>query len=438
MQSKEARRFVTDNIVGGAGSILAGILGFLLQAAITHSLHRQQYGAVFAIVSLIGLLTPGGAFTTLMSWNASGDLARSGARTAASAALLKSATNRLLIVGIILALIMCILSPMIGGFLHVPISWVVFGALSAPFGMATPLLVGELQGEQRFGAWATVVAGLAGVKLVLAVILGALFGAGGVLIGLSLASALIFAGALVLVRKALARAEGRPDWGAAGQFLVRTLPANLAITVLLSADVVLVKHLFAPPDAGQYAAVAALGRSTFWAMAGVGGVLFPKVASRAAVGQSITRVVLASVALAGSIGLFGVLVFSFAGREVLQLFAGHNYVDGAAFLGWYSLAMVFWGASVVMINTHQARGRGRLMIVLAPAIILEPTLIWIAHGSLIQVTQMLDIAMGLLFVALTIFTAVDSSRGQFWLDGSRRRTQEREVGPPEPMPIRSG
>src|SRR5437764_1118563 len=82
--------------------------------------------------------------------------------------------------------------------------------------------------------------------------------------------------------------------------------STLALSVLLSADVLLVKHFFGGHEAGEYSAVAALGRAIFWGAAGVAAVLFPKVIFHESQGRSGTQIVGASlvlVAIGGVVGL---------------------------------------------------------------------------------------------------------------------------------------
>src|ERR1700680_3896789 len=150
----EQRQFVKHNLIAGTGNLVAGVLGFGLQAVVSHRLRPADFGAVFAVLSIINLLSlPAGAFTRLIAYETSRGLAIAGTRTAASAALLRSANKRLFFTGCVVALVVAALSPLIGAFLKVPSPYLVAGAAALPFMMSNPLVLGDLQGEQRVGAW---------------------------------------------------------------------------------------------------------------------------------------------------------------------------------------------------------------------------------------------------------------------------------------------
>src|SRR4029077_10348920 len=118
-----------------------------------------------------------------------------------------------------------------------------------------------------------------------------------------------YAVALYLLRAELGSNQLVEWWGSAAQYLAIVIPSTLALAVLVSSDIVLVKHFFGAQQAGEYSAVAAIGRAIFWGASGVAAVLFPKVAFRAAKGEATSLVVLASFVLVGLGGLISYAVF---------------------------------------------------------------------------------------------------------------------------------
>ncbi|MGA8360689.1 MAG: hypothetical protein WB793_03575, partial [Candidatus Dormiibacterota bacterium] len=53
----ERRQFITHNAVAASGTWLAGILGLLLQALVSHHFKPVVYGEVFAVFSFFTVLT---------------------------------------------------------------------------------------------------------------------------------------------------------------------------------------------------------------------------------------------------------------------------------------------------------------------------------------------------------------------------------------------
>ncbi len=392
-------RVVTHNLIVGSGTIVAGILGVAFQALFSHRLQPSDYGAVFAVVSLITLIgLPAGAFTLLMARASSHD--RASGQGAASATLLRRGNRALLLTGTGLALVLVLTSPILARFLAVRVELLVAAAVGVPFTMALPLLIGEFQGEQRFVAFALIATGQAAFKLAGAMALGAIWGSVGIIAGISLASVVIYALGAAGLRKELSIKASERWWPSAARYLAIVLPSTLALGVLLSTDVLLVKHFFSTQLAGEYSAVAALGRAIFWGASGVAAVLFPKIIARNVRGESGSHLIAASIALVAVGGLLGFGLLSISSRGLLVAFSGIGYAAAAGYLPWYAVGMTTLGGVAVLIATHQTTGRPDFLAVLLPLTLAEPVLIVAFHQSLLQVVQVVDISMALVFGGL--------------------------------------
>jgi O-antigen/teichoic acid export membrane protein len=395
----KSERIVAHNLIVGGGTILAGLLGVAFQSLVSHRLQPADYGAVFVVLSLITLVgLPASAFTLVMARETS--LGRAKGQQGSSAALLHNGNRALVMAGIGLAGIVVALSALVAQFLTVPASLVVAGAVGLPFTLALPLLLGEFQGEQRFLALSMLLAGQAGLKLVAAVALGVVWGPLGVIVGISVAGAFTYFVALRLLRSKL-RIKPRLPWvRPAAAYLSIVVPSALCLATLLSADVLLVKHYFSTPSAGEYSAVAALGRAIFWGASGVAAVLFPKVISRAVQGHGASQLVAASLAIVAIGGLAGVGLLWLTSHWILIVFAGPAYAGAAALLPWYGVGMILLGGVAVLIAAHQSTGKATFLALLIPLSLLEPTLLIAFHQNLTQVVQMVDLSMALALFGL--------------------------------------
>ena len=387
-------RVVIHNVIVGAGTMSAGVLGVAFQSLVSHRLHPADYGEVFAVLTVITLIgLPASAFTLLMARESSRD--RATGRYAASSALLRGGNRAVLLAGTALAVALLLLTPVLVRFLEVPPNLLMAAAAGIPFALALPLLLGEFQGEQRFLAFAVLSTGQAALKLVGAVALGSIWGPLGIIAGVSLAGAATYFLALSMLRHKLSIRPRLGWWRPAAAYLAVVLPSTLALGVLLSADVLLVKHFFPSGLAGEYAAVAALGRAIFWGASGVSAVLFPKVVFRGARGQSGTPIVAASLVLVGLGGLAGLALLSLGSHWLLVGFAGSAYGEAAGYLPWYSIGMILLGVAAVLIATLQSRGKAGFLAVLIPLMALEPILILVFHHTLWQVVGAVDVSMAL-------------------------------------------
>jgi O-antigen/teichoic acid export membrane protein len=386
-------------VIVGGGTVAAGVLGVAFQSLVSHQLRPADYGAVFVVVTLITFIgLPASAFTLMMARETSHG--RASGHQAPSAALLRGASRWLILLGLVLGASTAIGSVPLSKFVAVPVELLLAAAVGIPFGFALPLLIGELQGEERFGSYAILLSGQAGLKLLAAIGLGILFGPVGVIAGVSVATIVAYVIALRLVHRKMSIHSPLPWLRPAISYLVVVLPSTLALALLLSSDVVLAKHYFSAGVAGEYAAVAAIGRAIFWGASGVAIVLFPKATFRRAQGRSGLQLVAASLLLVGMGGALGLGLLSFGSAWLLRAFSGSAYAAGAGYLPWYALGMMFLGAAAVLIATHQSRGRPGFLAILLPLAVLEPLLIVAFHQTVLQLVQVVDLSMGLVAAGL--------------------------------------
>ena len=392
----KAERVLSHNVIVGAGTMVAGVLGVAFQVLVSHQLRPAEFGSVFAVLTLITLIgLPGSAFTLLMARETSRDRARG--QYASSATLLYRGNRALLLSGLALAGLLAVSSPFLASLLNLHVELLLAGV---PFGLALLLLLGEFQGEERFLAFSLFSTGQAGLKLIAAIGLGAAFGPVGIIAGISLASAAAYLVARRMLSRKLSIKPGLPWWRPAASYLSVILPSTLSLAVLLSADVLLVKHYLPTQSAGEYSAVAALGRAIFWGASGVAAVLFPKVIFRVTEGHSGTHLVSGSLLLVAIGGLAGLGFLVFYSRWLLTAFAGASYAGAAGYLPWFALGMMLLGGAAVLIATHQSRGRPGFLWALIPLTLLEPAMLLAYHNSAMQIVQVVDVSMALLFAAL--------------------------------------
>jgi O-antigen/teichoic acid export membrane protein len=392
-------RVLTHNLIVAAGTVTAGVLGVAFQSLVSHRLTPADYGGVFAVVTLITLIgLPASGFTLLMARQTSHDLASG--QHASSATLLRRGNRALVVAGAALAAVLVVASPLLAQLLNVPTQLLFAAAIGLPFGLALPLLMGAFQGEQRFVTLSALSVGLAALKLIGAVALGVVWGPEGIIAGISLASAAGYFVALGLLRHKIADEPVEDWWRQAAAYLAVVVPSALALAVLLSADVLIVKAFFPTRAAGEYAAVAALGRAIFWGASGVAAVLFPKVIFRGAQGRSGSQLVGASLVLVAAGGLGGLALLSLSSKWLLTAFAGPAYAVAAGYLPWYAFGMTLLGGVAVLIATHQSRGTPGFLGILLPLTLLEPAAIIAFHQNLTQVVQVIDVSMALILIGL--------------------------------------
>jgi O-antigen/teichoic acid export membrane protein len=407
----KGERVLSHNLIVGGGTIAAGVLGVAFQSLVSHQLRPADYGAVFAVVTIVTFIgLPASAFTLLMARETSRD--RAEGLHLRSTALLHFGNRTLILIGVGLAAAFLVASPLVSRFFDVPLPLLLAAAAGIPFAVALPLLLGEFQGEQRFVAFSLLAIGQAGLKLLGAVVLGLVYGPLGIVAGMSLGVAVIYVVAWQMLRRKLSIKPSVPWLRPAAGYLALILPSTLALAVLLSTDVLVVKHYFPSRQAGEYSAVAAFGRAIFWGATGVAGVLFPKVVFRESQGRSGLPLVGASLGLVALGGLGGLALLSISSTWLLTAFAGGAYAEAARYVPWYALGMTLLGGAAVLIATQQSRGKPAFLAVLLPLTLLEPVLLTAFHQDLLQLIQVLDVSMALLFGGLAIQFTIQQRSAQ--------------------------
>ena len=417
----KSEHVLSHNIIVGAGTMLAGALGVAFQVLLSHQLRPSEFGGVFAVVTLITVVAlPANAFTLLMAREASRD--RVHGHYAPSSTLLRRGDRALIWGGIGIGVCVALSSPLLASFLNVRVELILAAAVGLPSALALPLLMGEFQGEQRFVALSLLLIGQAGAKLGAAILLGSLFGAPGIIAGISLGGAVAYLVARRTLRRKLSIRPRLPWIRSAASYLAIVMPSTLSLAVLLSSDVLLVKHFFPTQIAGEYAAVAAVGRAIFWGASGVAAVLFPKVIARVSRGQSGLPLITGSLLLVMAGGLTAVILLAVSSTWLLTAFAGRAYAGAAGYLAWYALGMLLLGGAAILVATHQSQGKAGFLIVLVPLSLLEPALLVVFHSNLIQVVQAVDFSMASVLAGLAILYVVQER-------GSRQMNPSIALGP---------
>lgn len=268
-----------DSSVLFAGMAMAHVINLLFQMFMGRRLQAEEFALLVSLLGLLNVLTfPLGVFSTaitrysslLIKSGQAGDIPR----------LLFFWGKRLVLVGLFCSMLCFVAPGPIASFLHLervaPVY--IFGIILTGL-FCRPLVNGALLGLQRFDiwCWGTVIGAL--VRLLVGAYLVTVISpfAGWGLLGHGLGFyATFFFGAMILallLRGGLSTNQPLPamSYYLAGSFLIM-----FGYSILMTGDVVLVKHLM-PDAAGDFAYAATLGRLVLFVPQSLVGAMFPKV-----------------------------------------------------------------------------------------------------------------------------------------------------------------
>lgn len=258
---------------------------------------------------------------------------------------------------------------------------------------------GVLQGRLRFGRLAATNLVEMLVRLVGAIAL--------VAVGLGVAGAVgalvaSFVAALWLARDPGLRRSTAPEPTAAARRALRAVGApSLALMLghlaIGHADVLVVKANFDATTAGQYAALALVGRIVLYVTVTAVEVVFPMVATRVAGGADDRVILRLTLAGLGAISTAALLVAALVPDVVVGLLFGDAYAAIEPLLWRYTLATVIFSAVVVLTSHRLAAGDGSRTWLLPLAGVLQ---VIVLHRFGSDLAAVVDLQIGLLCLLL--------------------------------------
>ncbi len=412
----DTKKILTDNLLATFATTIAGLLGFFLQALVSHTLEPVKFGAAFALISFYSIIVrPAATVGRLVAWRTSSEVASDKGSKTEGNTVLRVTIKWLLIIGVVLSGLSILAGKTIGGYIHLTTTDIILASLSVPFLLAFQPLLGALQGDRRFKAWSSLNIVLPLSYVLLVVVLVFPFGVAGVIGGVTLGSAISFFIGLYILRRSIwstDRSKAELQLGKYLPFLTTGLATTLTVGVFISADVIVVQHFFNRTIAGQYAIVAVIGNALFSVAGGVLSATFPSIVARQTRHQSTVPILLGTLSVFILVTITGATAIQALGEPILRIVGGTKYIGAASFIGWYSLGMGMLSWATILIHTQQARNRMHLLWILLPALAARISLLLLFHRSIMMVVTVSDTLVFLLCIVLFITYLLDEAKLQ--------------------------
>ena len=379
---------LTTGIFGrGAVSFVFATAGvnvsnFVFHVVISRQLGPAHYGAVGAILSILGLLAvPVGAaqlaVTQAVITHSHNDESFS----------LRRLTYRALFMGFLAMAALAASSPLIDGFLHlnspVPILWV---SAWIPLATVGSVVQGALIGEFKFrpAAIASFVGG-GPIRLVAGVLMVALgFGVTGAIMATIVAQVFSTGWLLFSARHELQRGPELVVVRTSRRDMALSITAIGSYTALLGVDTFLARHFFAASTAGQYAAGAVAAHIALFVPGAIITIAFPHWASGKGVEASSRRALVQALKATAVLGTLTALFLAIFPGFVIHVIFGSSYNRAIGIIGVLAFASAVIGLTSLFIYLHLAR---RSLVALAPwlGVGLATALIALFHQTMLTV-----------------------------------------------------
>ncbi len=309
-------------------------------------------------------------------------------------------------------------------FFHTTSPWIfVIFALGLPVYFVQGIDRGILQGQMRFGALAASYQAEMWVRLLVGLLLVGLgWAAHGAVFGLTLsllATWFVSHQALRNMRSQRAQTTAfthvetfsRREQRALLAFAFPVLMAETSLILINNSDVLIVKHFFDSITAGQYAALALIGRIVFFATWSVVITMFPLVAQKHQRQEPHRQLLWTGLGMVLGVSVAIVTATFILPNTIVQILFGAEYLMIAPLLWLYAVATALFALANVLINYRLALGDRRGTIFALIAGILQVTALLLFHASLFQIVIIQIGLMGALLLCLIgweIFTHHES------------------------------
>lgn len=332
-----------------AASLALSVGGFGFHAMASRALGVSTYGTLYALISLAGVAgLPVSVFTPVVAkYAAEFSALHDDAHVRGFAQWLLKAFA-IVALAYVAASVLCAVP--LAAFFHVRAWQIPFVGIMIAIGILSSTLRSIGQGTHAYGAFALSLSTEGVVKvaaLVAVVIVGASLAGvlSAYLLGLLCGACAIAVPLFVRYRNTVPKPV-LLDWRRI--FATTGAAAVLTVTMMCMgfADVLLVKHYFAPYNSGLYAAASLCGKILLYFVGFVPTVLIPQATHRHARGERTRKVLWVALAFIGAVALLGIIAYGLLGTYVLHILMGTKYDAAAPLLIPYSGAM----AALAMTN----------------------------------------------------------------------------------------
>lgn len=402
-------------LVFAAGMVL-NVSGFIAHAVASRKLGVTEYGGLYALINAALIASLPAAFVAPVVAQLAAEF-----RALHDDGHLRGLTDSIaagfLKLGVIYLVVATLGAFPFAHFLHVPVWSVPFVGLLAGSALSLNALRAITQGTQDFVGYSFSTAAEGVAKVVGIVTLIAIgLKLGGAMLGFFLGPlcALIYLARRLKRRYSVSQAHSvRYDWRRILNAGAGAAAATIAIALMGSADVVLVKHYFAPHEAGLYAAASLGGKMLLYVVGFVPTVLLPQAADRHARGTQTREVLAGSLITLATVALSGILIFRFFGLGVLHALVGTAFDAAAPLLVRYGVAMVLLALTNALtfygIATHRLAFTVPLFVctlgTLAAIIAFHPTL-----SSVVEIMVLGNFAAAVAVAVSLLFQRRSSGR----------------------------
>ena len=385
------------------GSNFANLISYLYHLILGRMMGPASYGELVAAISLIALIMSVVSFFGLVIVKFV-----SSASTDETPAILDWFNRKTIRTGLLMAVIIFLASPLIGGYIHLSKN---ISLLFAPIlfvSIVSYVYKAFLQGSVKFKEMVIVtnIEGLARLVfgILFVVVNMSVFGA---VLGILISGVCgMFLAKYYLKNTGFVKKDVIVfDWKKVFSYAFPVFIVSASFTSLLTADLIIVKHFFSSYDAGIYGSVSNLGKIIFYGVSPIGSVMFPLIAKKKSKNENILKIFILSAILLLLIG-FGVLfLYYLFPKAAVNILYGEKYLEGSKYLLLMGLYYVFYSFANLITSFLLSIDMIKPLTLIPAFAVLQIVLIYVFHNTIGVVIGSSVVSVSLLLLYLGLYFA---------------------------------
>lgn len=414
-------RFIKSSGIVLIGSLTANVLNYVFNLVMGRMLSPAEYGEAAALITLVMIVVvPSTTLTTLLA-KYTAEYQAKNEQTLISR-LFKFTTRYALLIGLGLLLVFWFLTPAVSSFLKAEkLPLIIFGLL-LPITLISGASRGALQGLQKFVPFSLMSVIETCLKLGLSIVFVALgFSVTGVIMALVLGSIVSYFYSLFNLKPHLNKDKLAEQINSrfpsmskdTRSYLLVIFLATLFLAMFSNIDVILAKHYLPDFDAGQYAALAVIGRMITYGSTAMVTVMFPMASASHVNGDGKgTKLLTLTLGLIAAISIVILILFLALPELIVTILFGSKYLMVAPYLGLFGLVMLCVALSRALVNYFMAVHNNRFIYPFGILAVVQIVLIVLFHQNILQIIYSLLASSVLLLVSLAIIYLTQAKKSK--------------------------
>ncbi len=224
-----------------------------------------------------------------------------------------------------------------------------------------------------------------------------------ILFGLGLTYILTFYPLKQYLRKVPKKIEF--PWTGLFSYSLTTFISILGLALIMTTDLVLVKHFFSSYEAGLYSAASLTAKIILFLVTPVILVMFPLISERASSNKGYIHLLYYTFGFALFAGVLLTITYFLFSKFILGILFGQKYLEVANILGLFALFIFLYTLSTVLVYFYLSIQKIKVAAIPFLISLLQIILIWFYHSSLLVVLQINLLVSALLLFLLMVYYA---------------------------------